>query len=86
MVIGIASERTANPKQTVLEYSEKAGINYVNFITNNRDVYASLTRTYGGIEAVPTTYLVSKDNTIFEKIVGARTKEQFEASIIKMIK
>jgi hypothetical protein len=86
-VIGVALERKTdpNPKKTVENYVSKNGINYINFV-GSEEVITKLTQTYGGITNVPTTYLVNKDNEIFEKIVGARSKIQFQQSINKMMK
>jgi len=88
VVVGVALERTTDideARKLVSDYSKKEGINYMNVVLNleNRN---KITQSYGGIQFVPTTYLIDKEGNIVEKIQGGRTKEQFLESIMKMMK
>jgi len=42
----------------------------------------AVSKAYGGVELVPLTFIIDKDGNIAHKILGARSKEEFE----KMIK
>lgn len=82
VVIGIALER--NPSTAVQQvgtYMKAKGINYKNFVNADQ-----LVRAYGGIQAVPTTFIIGKDGKVGEKIVGGRNYKQFMASINKVMK
>jgi thiol-disulfide isomerase/thioredoxin len=79
VTIGIALERDQqNPIKTVSDFVNSNSINYYNFIGNGEIVNA-----YGGVEAVPTTYIIDANGMIVEKIVGARSKSDFMNSINK---
>ena len=41
-----------------------------------------LVRSYGGIHAIPTSFLVDKDGDLVKKIVGFRNYEQFKEMIL----
>jgi peroxiredoxin len=41
-----------------------------------------VSKAYGGVELVPLTFIIDKQGNIAHKILGARSKEEFE----KMIK
>lgn len=81
MVVGMASERVADPVAKVVEYANSNGLNYPNFI-----VTKELVEAFGGIQAVPTTFIVDANGVIVEKIVGMRDKETFMASIKRVLK
>ncbi|MDR0927939.1 MAG: TlpA family protein disulfide reductase [Ignavibacteria bacterium] len=86
VVIGVAFERDIeNAKKKVTEFSEKNGINYILFVIDG-ELKVKINETYNGINAVPTTYIVDKSNDIFEKIVGSQSKDEFMATIKKMMK
>ncbi len=42
----------------------------------------AVSKAYGGVELVPLTFIIDKEGNIAQKILGARSKEDFE----KMIK
>ncbi len=81
MVVGMASERVADPVDKVAEYATTNGLNYPNFI-----VTKELVDAFGGLEAVPTTFIVDGNGVIVEKIVGMRDKETFLTSIKRVLK
>jgi thiol-disulfide isomerase/thioredoxin len=84
IVIGVAMERAENPMEAVSTFSKSRNLNYVNF-TASREVVGKLAQTYNGVDAVPTTFLVNKSGEIFERIRGARSKEEFKASLDKLM-
>lgn len=83
VVVGIALERDPSTAvQKVKDYAEKNGINYINFA----DTKQELAMAYGGIQAVPTTFIVDKYGSITETIVGMRDKSYFENSVKNAMK
>lgn len=87
LVVGIALERPADllgKRKGVEEFGSLKGLNYVNFIINPKIEREFLT-AYGGIDAVPTTYLLKNDGSVSEKIVGSRSKEGFINSVKQIL-
>jgi len=85
VVIGIAVERDkANASKLVSTFIEKSRINYVNFIVPADKVELEK-KLLKGITGFPTTFLVNKSNEIIEKIVGARSKEDFKTAINRLM-
>lgn len=87
VVVGIALERPSdlNEKRKGVEtYGTQQGLNYVNFIINP-EIERELIMAYGGINAVPTTYMLKKDGSLSEKIVGSRSKEDFMTSVNQIL-
>lgn len=82
LMIGIALERAANPKQTVINYVKNNNINYINFVGPG-EIIGKLTSTYGGINSVPTTHIIHKNGKIMETIIGGRSKHDFQQSLDK---
>jgi thiol-disulfide isomerase/thioredoxin len=77
LVIGIALERPGgDPAEKVKSYAESQGINYINFVAD-RSVIGQIVNAYGGIEGVPTTYIIDRNANIHRKIVGMRSKQAF---------
>ncbi len=82
VVIGVALEKDqVAAVNGVAKYANSNGITYTNFIGNN-----DLQNAFGGISAVPTTYIIGKDGKIAEKIVGMRSKADFITSINRILK
>jgi thiol-disulfide isomerase/thioredoxin len=80
VVIGIALERSRNPKPKLSTFMNNNKISYANFLPNS-----DLNNAYGGINAVPTTFLIDQNGKVVERIVGKRTKEEFLKSINKIL-
>lgn len=81
IVVGMALERDANPMKKVTDFASAQGVNYVNFIASQE-----LAAAYGGINAVPTTFIVDGNGKIVEKIVGMKDKAGFLTSINRVLK
>lgn len=84
IVVGIVLERgrdKADIMTKVNSFLKKNEIPYRNFLGSN-----DLVKSYGGIRAVPTTYIIDKDGKIAETIVGGRSKEDFLKSINRILK
>ena len=85
VMVGIALERKDNSKQSVIDYAKSNSINYINFV-GPKAVIDKLTGAYKGISGVPTTYIANKDGKIVDKIIGARSKADFQKAIDNAIK
>jgi len=81
VIIGVAMERGSKPEKKLAAFMEANEMNYHNFLANSE-----LKAAYGGISAVPTTFIIDKKGKIVEQIVGMRSKEAFMKSINKVIK
>jgi len=79
LIIGIAFAREGIEK--VKSFVDEEGINYPILIANSE-----VEKAYGGITAIPTTFIINKNGEILEKIVGYRDKEFFEEKIKKLLK
>lgn len=77
-MIGIAFGREGKDK--VKSFAQEQGINYPLVIADQKVV-----NSYGGITAIPTTFIVDKEGKIVEKVVGYRDKEFFEEKIKNLI-
>ncbi len=74
VVVGITLERdVVNAEQNVKDFATQKGIKYLNIIDKDQ----SIARAYGGINAVPTTFIIDKKGRIVETLVGARMKQDF---------
>jgi len=79
LIVGIAFAREGIEK--VKSFVNDEGINYPVLIANPEVV-----KNYGGITAIPTTFIINKNGEIFEKIIGYRNKEFFEEKIKILLK
>lgn len=75
MVIGVSVDEAAK-FSNVSSFVEKNNITYLSLMDSSK----KLSEAFGGITAIPTTFII-KDGVIIQKIVGARSKLQFEAAI-----
>lgn len=82
VVIGIALERVKDRIKQVQDYAQKTGIPYVN-VTGEDKVVGAIVEAFGGINAVPTTFIVNKSGMVAEQIVGSQSKAEFLNSIKK---
>ncbi|MCX6155283.1 MAG: TlpA disulfide reductase family protein [Candidatus Kapabacteria bacterium] len=79
LVIGIALERSQIVDEAiagVVKFWNGQGMNYPVIIGN-----MELAQAYGGIEAVPTTFLINEKGEIVKQITGGRSKEDFMKEI-----
>jgi peroxiredoxin len=77
-IIGIALDQ--NGEKTVKEFSAKNKINYTVLLGNNE-----VSDLYGGIEAIPTTFILDKDGNIRKKYIGYNEKKVFERDIKELL-
>jgi cytochrome c biogenesis protein CcmG/thiol:disulfide interchange protein DsbE len=83
VILGISGFR--EPIEKIKNYVKDEGMNYpVLFIEPNE--VQSIVDSYGGIEGIPTSFLVDKEGIIRQKWVGPRSEEVFMAEINKYLK
>lgn len=74
VIVGVSLDR-GGPK-VVQPFAEKRGINYALAMGDD-----ALVEAFGGIEAIPTTYLIDRSGRIRHKKVGAMSHEDYEALV-----
>ncbi|PIP67865.1 MAG: hypothetical protein CO035_05710 [Candidatus Omnitrophica bacterium CG_4_9_14_0_2_um_filter_42_8] len=77
-IIGVSMDQ--NPQRVIPGFIEKNKINYTILFGENR-VYD----LYGGINAIPTTFIVDKEGNLVRKYVGYREKGIFEQDIKELL-
>ncbi|MBN2572419.1 MAG: TlpA family protein disulfide reductase [Ignavibacteriales bacterium] len=82
-IIGISLDEASGPsatRQDLIPFMKEMEINYpVVYYTN--DVILK----YGGIEAIPTTFIIDKEGNIYSQYVGLQTRAQYVSDIIKIL-
>lgn len=81
LLIGVSLDQGANAHDKVRSFLESRGVPYLNVLGDVR-----LADAYGNIMAIPTTFIIDTNGRIAERIVGARTKEQFLQSLRRLLK
>ncbi len=75
VIIGVSLDRDG--VDVVKKFAKSYQINYPIVMGDSE-----LTLKYGGVRAIPTTFLVDQDGDIGKKIVGSRDFEAFEALVL----
>ncbi len=78
IIIGVSLD---NQKKELEIFSQKNKFNYPLV----HDTYG-INRLYGGISAIPTTFIINYEGKIVERIVGARSLDSFRSYVTKYIK
>jgi peroxiredoxin len=74
ILLGVALDEEG--AAVVKPFAQQFGINYPVVIGNTR-----ITAAYGGIQALPTAFLIGRDGRILETFVGDRGRADFERAI-----
>jgi len=77
-VIGIALDR--NGEKKVAAFTAENKINYTVLLGNEE-----VSDLYGGIAAIPTTFILDKDGNIRKKYIGYNEKKVFEKDIKELL-
>ena len=78
LIIGVNLDRGAT--RSVKEFSEKYKINYPVVLGN-----VNVTQDYGGIRAIPTTFVIDRKGNIKEKYVGYQPRATFEKAVKRLL-
>lgn len=76
-IVGISLDRD---REAVESFAQKEGINYT-IVLGNQDVVAK----YGGIQGIPTTFIIDRNRNIVKKYEGFHSKAVFENEIKKLL-
>lgn len=79
VIVGVSLDQ-AGPS-VVKTYAEKTGVNYP-LVMGDDEVVAA----FGGMEAIPTTFLIDRDGKIRDRKVGAEATETYEKKIVALLK
>jgi thiol-disulfide isomerase/thioredoxin len=83
VVFGVSVDQHQKKVQMVTNYVEKVGISYINVIDQSPPKIAE---AYGGIQAIPTTFIIDRDGNIVQKLVGMKSKAEFKAALERAMK
>jgi len=78
VIFGVSVDQHEKKVQMVTNYVEKVGISYINVIDNSPPKIAE---AYGGIQAIPTTFIINRDGVIVQKLVGMKSKAEFKSAL-----
>ncbi len=73
-IIGVSMDEDASPAE-VNAFAQKAGINYP--VVMGKDI----AQEYGGVPALPTSFVVNKDGGVVQKHVGIVQPDEIEAEV-----
>lgn len=79
VIVGVSMDE-AGPS-VVKEFNEKFGVNY-SMVMGDDTVVAA----FGGVEALPTTFLIDRNGQIRDRKVGAEPTEDYERKIVALLK
>jgi len=77
-IVGVALDRDG--ERVVAPFAEKFHINYTILLGDR-----AVTKKYGGIRYIPTTFLIDRGGNIVKKYVGFTAKEVFEKEVKKLL-
>lgn len=80
VVFGVSLDQKGDPVASVKTFAEKNNMGYVNILDNASNQIAD---AYGGIQSIPTTFIIDRQGNIVQKIVGSQSKEAFVAALQK---
>jgi thiol-disulfide isomerase/thioredoxin len=80
VVIGISLDQ-ANTKAGVPEFAKRMGINYPIVYFNDKVI-----NDFGGVAAIPTTFIIDQKGNIVKKMVGLYPKSEYEKELKNLIK
>ncbi|HEY1111789.1 MAG TPA: redoxin domain-containing protein [Opitutaceae bacterium] len=80
LVIVGASADEAGPA-VVKEFAAKMGINYTMLMADE-----AISSAFGGVEALPTTFLIDRNGQIRDRKVGMEEKAEYEQKIVAVLK
>jgi len=79
VIIGISLDRGG--AAAVKRFCQNKGVNYPIVIGNYE-----VTKSYGGIRYIPTTFIIDKNRNIVKKFIGYTPMNTFEGEIKKLLK
>ena len=82
VVVGVSTDDEGPGRQALVKgFMGKLGINYT-VVYSSDEVDAA----FGGIDAIPTTFIIDREGRIRDKKVGARRTEDYEKEILAVLR
>jgi peroxiredoxin len=79
VMVGVS--RDSNGPGPVRTFASKYGINYPILMANDQILSA-----FGGVDAIPTTYIIDREGTIRDRKVGAVSPARFEKTLVGILR
>ena len=80
-ILGISTDRGSDVIEEVHTFVKNRGITYQVVISSSE-----LEEAFGTIRAIPASFLIDKNGTITQKIIGIRNREFFSSAILALLK
>jgi peroxiredoxin len=77
-IVGVAMDDASN--EDISKFAKDMGVNYPILIGKE-----AVGDQYGGVPALPETFLIARDGKILDKIIGLRGKAEIEDAIKKAL-
>ena len=81
VIIGVSCDSDKHADQTVKNFVQKFGVSY-QIVLGDDDVQAA----FGGMDAIPTTFIIDRKGQIRDRKVGAEATADYEQVILKYLK
>ncbi|MEO6873995.1 MAG: redoxin family protein [Opitutaceae bacterium] len=81
VIIGISCDTDKNAPQTVKNFMKQAGMTY-QVVMADEEVQTA----FGGMDAIPTTFIIDRAGNIRDRKVGAEPTAEYEKVILKYLK
>ena len=79
-ILGVSEDDADTPHTKLAKFGQEQGLNYPLLVGDD-----AISRKYGGVEFLPTSYFVGRDGKIVAETAGLVSKDEVEASIKKAL-
>ena len=79
-ILGISEDDADTPRTKLAKFGQELGVNYPLMVADD-----AMTRKYGGVEFLPTSYFVGRDGKVVAESAGLVSKDEVEANIKKAL-
>ena len=79
-ILGVNEDDAGTPRAKLAKFGQEQGLNYPLLVGDD-----AMSRKYGGVEFLPTSYFVGRDGKIIAETAGLVSKSEVEASIKKAL-
>jgi peroxiredoxin len=79
-ILGVNADDAGTPRTKLAKFGQEQGLNYPLLVGDD-----AMSRKYGGVEFLPTSYFVGRDGKIVAETAGLVSKSDVEASIKKAL-
>jgi peroxiredoxin len=78
VIVGVSLD--AKGPGVVKAFMEKYGMNYTVVMADD-----AIADAFGGVEAIPTTFVIGRDGNVAYKKVGYEAHDEFEKRLLKLL-